>query len=35
MGKLWLDARSRGTALFQIDGNFHRQCVFDSHRKGK
>lgn len=29
------DARSRGTALFQIDGNFHRQCVFDSHCKGK
>lgn len=29
------DVRGRGTALFQIDGNFHRQCVFDSHRKGK
>ena len=29
------DARSRGTALFQIDGNFHRQYVFYSHCKGK
>ena len=29
------DVRGRGTVLFQIDGNFHRQCVFDSHCKDK
>lgn len=29
------DVRGRGRTFFQIDGNFHRQCVFDSHRKGK
>ena len=29
------DVRGRGTALFQIDGNFHRQCVFELHCKGK
>lgn len=28
------DVRGRGGTLFQIDGNFHRQCVFDLHRKG-
>ena len=28
------DVRGRGGTLFQIDGNFHRQCVFDSHCKG-
>ena len=28
------DVRGRGGTLFQIDGNFHQQCVFDSHGKG-
>ena len=28
------DVRGRGIALFQIYGNFHRQCVFDSLCKG-
>ena len=28
------DVRGLGGAFFQIDGNFHRQCVFGSHRKG-
>ena len=29
------DVRGRGTALLQIDGNFHRQCVFELHCKDK
>lgn len=28
------DVRGPGIALFQIYGNFHRQCVFDSRCKG-
>lgn len=28
------DVRGLGIALFQIYGNFHRQCVFDSRCKG-
>ena len=28
------DVRDPGIALFQIYGNFHRQCVFDSLCKG-
>ena len=28
------DVRGRRGTLFQIDGNFHRQCVFGSYRKG-